>query len=316
MKTVSVIMPAFNTEKFLAESVESVLAQTFTDFELLIVDDGSIDRTAEIAHEFESKDPRVKLILQKNQGVSVARNTGIENSTGQFIAFLDSDDLWKPDFLESLIALTDSDAGIFYSRYEISIGGESPHRAPSGYLEKFIDDPLQELSYPFHIGSLLIRCDVLDRFKIRFKSGMKICEDVLFITQLLSVSSAIGIDKTLMIYRIREKSATTSNWNPEEWIDRVQMFEYAMPFVNQHRPEALEIFKVAFSYQAFYFSWNCLRHGYIDFTFQSVERWKDEMKSLSNLKFSERIKCDLLLTRKRSLFQLVANFHKSRRSNE
>ena len=316
MKTVSVIMPTFNTEKFIAESIESVLSQTFMDLELIIVDDGSTDKTAEIAHEFESQDNRVKLISQENQGVSVARNTGIENSTGKFIAFLDSDDLWKPDFLESLIALIDSDAGIFYSRYELSTGSESPNRSPNGYLEKFIDDPLQELFFPFHIGSLLIRRDILDRFKIRFKIGMKICEDVLFIAQLLSVSSAIGIDKTLMIYRVREKSATTSKWNPEEWIDRVRMFEYAMPFVNQHRPEALEIFKVAFSYQSFYFSWNCLRHGYIDFAFQSVECWRDEMKSLSNLKFSERIKCDLLLTRKRSLFQLVANFHKSRRSNE
>ena len=118
-----------------------------------------------------------------------------------------------------------------------------------------------------------------------------------------------------MIYRIRENSAITSKWKPEKWVDQIRMFEYAMSFVNQHRPEALKNFIVAFEYQVFHFLWNCLRHGYIDFAFQNVDRYKNELKSLQNLNFGELMKCKLLLTQNRSLFQLVSNFHKSRRSN-
>ena len=101
MPKVSVIIPAYNAMTYLPESVESVRRQTFTDFEVLLIDDGSSDEIVQWATQIT--DPRVKLISQKNQGVSEARNTGIAHAQGEYVAFLDADDLWEPTKLEKQV---------------------------------------------------------------------------------------------------------------------------------------------------------------------------------------------------------------------
>lgn len=105
MPRVSVIIPAYNSMKYLPETLSSVLRQTFTDFEVLIIDDGSSDHIESWAKA--QIDPRVKFISQANQGVSVARNTGINNAQGEYIAFLDADDLWQPTKLEKQVHCLD-----------------------------------------------------------------------------------------------------------------------------------------------------------------------------------------------------------------
>lgn len=100
MKTVSVIMPAFNASTFIAESIESVIAQTYKSWELLIVDDGSVDNTAAIIQSYAAKYPQIKYFYQPNSGQGKARNTAIQKATGELIAFLDADDEWFPQKLE------------------------------------------------------------------------------------------------------------------------------------------------------------------------------------------------------------------------
>lgn len=116
MKTVSVIIPVYKVEKYVAATVKSVLEQTYTDFELLIIDDGSPDQSIEICQQFT--DPRIKIIRQENRGVAAARNTGIRSSEGKYIALLDADDLWLPEKLEKHVEhLNNSpDVGVSYSR--------------------------------------------------------------------------------------------------------------------------------------------------------------------------------------------------------
>jgi glycosyltransferase involved in cell wall biosynthesis len=101
MPTVSVIIPAYNAMTYLPETVESVLRQSFTDFEVLIIDDGSCDRIGQWAAQIQ--DPRVRLISQENQGASGARNTGLAQAQGKYIAFLDADDLWEPTKLKKQV---------------------------------------------------------------------------------------------------------------------------------------------------------------------------------------------------------------------
>ncbi len=105
MAEVSVIMPAFNVAPYIGASIESVIAQTAPDWELLIVDDGSTDTTAQSVEAYAAKDPRVRLIRQVNRGISAARNRALRESTGAFIATLDSDDIWEPNFLEVQLAV-------------------------------------------------------------------------------------------------------------------------------------------------------------------------------------------------------------------
>lgn len=97
MKKVSVIIPVYKVEKYVAATVESVLAQTYKNFELLIIDDGSPDKSIEICQQFT--DHRIRIIRQENRGVAAARNTGIRHAQGEYLAFLDADDLWTPEKL-------------------------------------------------------------------------------------------------------------------------------------------------------------------------------------------------------------------------
>ena len=90
--SISIIIPVYKAEKYLHRCVDSVLAQTFTNFELILIDDGSPDNSGAICDEYAKQDGRVKVFHQKNQGVSVARNLGIEQAKGEWIAFIDSDD--------------------------------------------------------------------------------------------------------------------------------------------------------------------------------------------------------------------------------
>lgn len=102
MPTVSVVMPVYNTAKYVTSAVKSVLAQTYSDFELLIIDDAGTDNAIALCRRFE--DPRIRIISQENRGLAGARNTGIRNARGDYIAFLDSDDLWAPTKLARHVA--------------------------------------------------------------------------------------------------------------------------------------------------------------------------------------------------------------------
>ena len=97
----SVVIPTYNRAKYLPKAVDSILNQRFTDFEVIVVDDGSEDNTSQLMKEFSSKDERLIYIHQVNKGRSTARNVGIEKAKGEYICFLDSDDYWKPEHLES-----------------------------------------------------------------------------------------------------------------------------------------------------------------------------------------------------------------------
>ncbi len=113
MPSVSVIMPVYNGERYLAEAIESILAQTFTDFELIIVDDGSRDRTAAIIRDFEKRDARVRpLRHEANRGHADARNTGIAAAAGEYITCMDSDDVSLPERLEQQLRFLEANPDI------------------------------------------------------------------------------------------------------------------------------------------------------------------------------------------------------------
>ena len=101
---VSIITPCYNGAKYISETIDSVIAQTYTEWEMIIVDDGSKDNSAQIISGYAAKDSRIRLISQENSGSAAARNNGIRNASGQYIALLDADDLWLSEFLEKQIS--------------------------------------------------------------------------------------------------------------------------------------------------------------------------------------------------------------------
>lgn len=116
---VSIITPCYNGAKYISETIDSVLAQTYAQWEMIIVDDGSKDNSDEIIRNYMEKDERIKFFQQENAGSAAARNNGIRNANGQYIALLDADDLWEPEFLQEQIAfMTEKDAVCVYCSYK------------------------------------------------------------------------------------------------------------------------------------------------------------------------------------------------------
>ncbi len=156
MTCVSVIIPAYNQGRFLAQAVNSVFEQTHIDFEIVVVDDGSTDDTRQIASNYA--DPKFHYVYQNNQGLSAARNTGIRNSTAPYLSFLDSDDLFLPEKLAILGSVLDEDETI-----GLVAGQSIPIDENNQQVGKIFDSPPPEkgfellLGNPLHVGSILMR---------------------------------------------------------------------------------------------------------------------------------------------------------------
>lgn len=138
MPKIAVVIPLYNKENFIKQTLESVLNQTFTDFEVLIVNDGSTDKSWEIVSEFA--DERIRLYSQENSGVSKTRNTGIANASGELIVFLDADDYWYPNHLEEIyqLYLDFPECGIYANRYFMKISEK--FRIQTTYKPAVLDD--------------------------------------------------------------------------------------------------------------------------------------------------------------------------------
>jgi len=156
MPKVSIIIPAYNQGHYLVEAIDSALEQTFSDFEVIVVDDGSTDDTSRIAHGFT--DPRLNYIYQENRGLSAARNTGVCNSTGVYLTFLDSDDRFLPVKLELLVGALEA-----HPEVGLVAGKAIPIDEQGQPVGKIIDKPLPEDSHklllgnPLHVGSVMLR---------------------------------------------------------------------------------------------------------------------------------------------------------------
>jgi len=145
--TVSVVMPVFNRERFVGEAVQSILSQTFANLELIVVDDGSTDRTSEILRSFA--DPRLHVIRQENRGIGAAMNTGLRAVRGEYVARLDSDDVWLPDMLEAQLRVLEAHphAGLVYARAQGMEHDGTPHHSTWGIPQRYPDDSLRSMLY-------------------------------------------------------------------------------------------------------------------------------------------------------------------------
>lgn len=205
---VSVIMPAYNCEKFISASIESVISQTYENWELLIVDDCSIDNTHKIVNQYASKDSRIKLFRQNtNLGVSHARNRAIKESDGRYIAFLDSDDIWKKEKIELQIEFMKKNNYPFtFTAYEII--------KESGEKTNKIFEVPDEIKYDQYLKNTIIGCltVVIDK-KVIEKVYMphEPLEDVLTWMEILkSGFNAQGLNENLALYRITGGSASSN----------------------------------------------------------------------------------------------------------
>jgi len=206
MPKVSVVIPTFNYAQYVAHAVQSVLNQSFSDFEIILVDDGSTDKTQAVLAPFQ---PHIRYIYQDNKGLPAARNTGIRAANGEYIAFLDSDDLWLPTKLEKQVALLDrrEELGLVYCDFcwqydEAGIVVRSPQRDlfRSGFV--FADLLMRNF---IHTPTPIVRSQVFDAVGL-FDESLPASEDWDMWLRIVACFKIDFVDEVLAIYRFHSSS--------------------------------------------------------------------------------------------------------------
>lgn len=206
---VSIITPSFNSEKYISEAIQSVINQTYKNWELLIVDDFSSDTTSSIVKRFQITDTRIQFVrLDKNSGAGVARDAALQLAKGRYIAFLDSDDIWKPEKLEKQLAFMKQENQPFtFSFYDCIDEDSKPLNRRVG-----APNPLTYKQYFFcnYVGNLTGIYDANYFGKIAISSFRKRQDWILWLTIIKKIRSTKPVPESLAFYRIRKDSLSTS----------------------------------------------------------------------------------------------------------
>lgn len=213
---ISVIIPAYNAAGVITRCIRSLQVQTEPDFELLIVDDGSGDNTVDVVAALASEDTRIRLIRQKNAGVSAARNHGIDCAAGELICFVDSDDWVSPNFLQRLRSMyaPGSLPAVSVCRSDTVGPVTAPMPAYYPLLERWEDDYLCGVlgrGILFSVWNKLFSAQVLREKRLRFSEKLRIGEDLMFVLQYLRFCRDVRFDpEAVYHYEISEGSAVAS----------------------------------------------------------------------------------------------------------
>ena len=220
MKKVSIVIPIYNTERYLPECLNSVISQTYRDLEIICVDDGSTDATAVILQQYAKTDSRIKILTQENAGPGAARNAGMNQATGEYIVFLDSDDWFEPSFIHRMLQRTiesSSDITICRStQFDSATGSELPSlwMLNTQFASDAVFSPAQIPDYIFQLTygwpwDKLYRSDFIKSFSFPDLSNS---EDLVFVyTSLVSAHRIAILDESMVHHRInREHSISAS----------------------------------------------------------------------------------------------------------
>ena len=216
--SISVLMPVYNSEKFLLETVQAVINQSYTDWELILVDDGSTDNSKEICTKLMNDDKRIKYIFQENLGVSHTRNVALENAQGKYIVFVDSDDLIHEDYLKILInsiEKNNSDVSVcnFIER-KILNTGKIEDITREFYLKEVMEmSEMKDYIMDFGNSGLLnplwnkiYKRQIIENNNITFDEDIKTGEDFIFNLQYFRKTKKISFIKEKLYYYIRRNN--------------------------------------------------------------------------------------------------------------
>lgn len=214
---VSVIMPVYNCEKYLADSIKSVLAQTFTDFELIIIDDGSKDKSRKIIEEYSLKDTRIKAFYNKNHGVSFTRNYGIDHANGEYIAFIDADDIYDNKYLEEMFSvIINEDADLVCCDLIMGYNANTFDAQDKNlkYNTICISNEKNSFKRAIDLGmgisasTKIFSTELINKYSIRFNEKLSYGEDMFFCWKMFLVSKNIFyIPEKLYFYRLSGDTA-------------------------------------------------------------------------------------------------------------
>lgn len=261
MEKISVIIPIYNVEKYLEKCVNSVLRQTYMDLEVILVDDGSPDNCPAICDELAGTDSRIRVIHQKNGGLSSARNTGTAAANGEFIFYLDSDDYLEDDALSTVMAVqkeTGSDVvvGNYYYTYgdhedqAVPYNGAVVQLSNSEAMEQLVTDKIQTFAW-----GKLIRREIAQKYE--FPEG-KLFEDHFWTHLVFAEAQKVTvIDKPLVHYIQRDESI--SYRYDLKRLDILDGWRARKVFLSQYYPDLLPPFFEAIAHNILNLAWLCLK---------------------------------------------------------
>lgn len=208
---VSIITPTYNAEKYIRETLQSVLNQSHQNWEMILADDGSTDKTVSIIEEFAQKDIRIKLFkLPENRGNGFARNAALEKASGKYIAYLDADDLWFPEKLEKQIQFLKANNLHFTFSFYDSIDEEGNN------LNRRVESPnpltYKQLFFCNYVGNLTAIYDADYFGKIILETSQKRQDWRIWLTILKQIKTAKPVPESLALYRIRKDSVSSSKF--------------------------------------------------------------------------------------------------------
>lgn len=258
MPKISVIVSVYNCEKYISKCIKSILGQTFEDLEIILIDDGSTDKSFEICNNFAQKDRRIKLIHQNNGGVSKARNVGLDAAQGEFIAFVDGDDYIVPDMYERMYK------NLIKNKADISICGitncfikkngtikKVPQSKEKGFFiltgKQAMKESLKSKLFSVNPVNKLFKRKLFE--SARYPEG-KISEDAFLIPSVIFEANIVVYDSTSMYCYIRhENSITTSDFSSKDW-DVVEAYENHFKITKKNFPDAVKAaeFRYLWSY--------------------------------------------------------------------
>lgn len=289
MPTISVIIPAYNAEKTIKQTIESVLNQTFNDFELIVINDGSQDSTMEILGSIS--DPRLKVFSYPNSGVATSRNRGISSAFGEYISFLDADDLWTPDKLEvQLKALQEStQAAVAYSWTDcIDESGQFLRR---GYYINVSGNVYQKLlltNFLENGSNPLIRKEALDKVG-DFDESLIPAEDWDLYLRLAACYNFVAVPSVQILYRISTNSGSTN--------------------VSRMEKACVQIIKKRFNQTPIslnYLKHQSLANAYKILTYKSLEGMPNKEKGIASIRYLQlAIKNDLSFIRAKVIWKIL-----------
>ncbi|MBR4996071.1 MAG: glycosyltransferase family 2 protein [Alistipes sp.] len=222
---ISVIIPVYNTEKYLPHCIDSILAQTYTDFELLLIDDGSKDSSGVICDEYATKDSRVRVFHKENGGVSSARNWGLDNANGEWITFVDSDDYLNIEAIEQMLSNKGEDL-VVCSYQEFGIDNRINKLDDTCYNRTSIIPKLGELmsnvAFMTPWGKLF-KMDLIKSYNLRFAKDISFGEDTLFVYKYLLYTKSF-MTQSNVVYRYRKTGSGLSS--------QVLEIEHALCIIN------------------------------------------------------------------------------------
>lgn len=247
LPVISIIVPVYNVEPYLVRCIDSILAQTFADFELILIDDGSPDNCGKICDEYAKKEARIHVIHQKNGGLSSARNAGIDwvfkNSNSQWLTFIDSDDWIHPQYLDLLLSsATTLNADVSICEYEET--NEYFHPAPVTNFDIHKQTP-EEFFVNHHVTAVIACCKLYNKScfeNIRYPLG-KLHEDEFTTYKILFQKTHVSyLNKKLYFYYTNPHSIVRSKWSPKR-LDAITAYEEQITFFrkSEHRDALVDV---------------------------------------------------------------------------